>query len=240
MESSDALFEEMFQARGRRAAPDTIAFSREVNEADLDALAAPRGIAPLPITRIRSQHHMLAKILAEGRSPGEAQLMTGYSLPRISVLQADPTFQELVEYYRAQARDVFVDVQQRLASLGISSIEELQDRLEQAPEEFRTKELMELAAMTLDRAGFGPKSTVNHNVRGVVMTDETLRRIKAEAEARRAGVVREVSDGGGVIDSFSELGGAGAVQKAIEGAGPEGARPGLREEVLSLSEEGSA
>jgi len=78
-------------------------------------------------------------------------MITGYSPSRISILQADPAFAELVAYYATQAEQVYLDVHQRLAALGIASMDELQERLESDPESFKNRELMSLVELTMDR-----------------------------------------------------------------------------------------
>lgn len=141
-------------ARGRKAKPLALEVMRELQESDLDLILnpPPSGIQASPVQRMRNTHHMLARLLAEGRKGAECSLITGYTPGRISVLQSDPTFKELVEYYKDQAAAKFVDVHARLAALAISSLDELQERLEAEPEGFTKRELMELAELCLDRS----------------------------------------------------------------------------------------
>jgi hypothetical protein len=141
-------------ARGRKAAPLAIEVLRELNVQDLDLIQNPPkvGVETRPLARLRHTHHMLARLLAEGRKNEECSLITGYSPSRISILQHDPAFKELVAYYSDQTKEVYLNVHERLASVGMAAVEEIQERLEVSPKEFANRELMELAEMALDRS----------------------------------------------------------------------------------------
>ena len=82
----------------------------------------------------------------------KASVITGYTPAWISSLQKDPAFKELLAYYRDQADEVFLNVQERLAALCVTSIEELQDRMLNQPESFSHKELMMAIEITGDRS----------------------------------------------------------------------------------------
>lgn len=141
----------------------------KVRDLTVDDLMSAKGrkvnsVTP-SIAKIRDSHHALARLLAEGRKDVEISLLTGYSPSRISILKNDPAFSELVSYYKQNVSDTFVTVHERFASLSRDAAEELQSRLDETPETFDNEELMELAKLTADRTGFGPKSTnVNINV----------------------------------------------------------------------------
>lgn len=101
------------------------------------------------LTQIRHTHHQLARLLAEGKSQTEASLITGYNPSYISVLKTDPSFMELMTYYSSQGEQVFVDVFERMRSLGLSTLDELQTRLETDPDSYSLRELMEQAELML-------------------------------------------------------------------------------------------
>jgi len=111
---------------------------------------------------------------------------------RISILKKDPAFAELIEYYKTQKDEAYVNVHERLAVLGLSSVEELAERLEDAPEGFTNRELMELSALGLDRAGFAPVSKAAAPT-SAVLTVEIIDKLKSEIEARRNGTVRPLA-----------------------------------------------
>jgi hypothetical protein len=136
---------------------------------------------------------MLARLVAQGTREGEISLVTGYSLPYISNIKTDPAFGELVAYYKSQVSEVYLDVHARLAVLGLDSVDELQDRLATAPDEFTTRELMELAALGLDRAGYAPKQSQAGGSAGSVLTPEVLMSIKVEVSRRQNGTLRNLA-----------------------------------------------
>ena len=155
-------------ARGRKPAPLEMMVRRELTLADKDELENPsaRQSTTPPLLRLRNTHHMLARCLAEGRPQAEVGLITGYSPSRISILQGDPAFQELIQYYKSQVEGMYLNVHERLAALGVSTIEELQQRLEDEPEGYSNRELMELASLTLDRSVAPPKNKTQGQSQG--------------------------------------------------------------------------
>ena len=137
---------------GKRPTADiSVEIVRSLVEADLPLLAAPPPVGSVPPTLValRHTHHLLAQLLAKGHSQTEAAAISGYSISRVSILCSDPTFRELLEHYRSQKEMVFVDVMERMAALGLHSLEELQARIDEKPEEFTARELMELAELML-------------------------------------------------------------------------------------------
>ena len=139
-------------ARGRSAAALSMTVVRKIEESDLAAqAAAPRlGDSPRAVQRLRTAHHSLARLLAEGRSQQETSEITGYDPTRICILNADPAFQELVEYYKGQVEAKFLDVHERLAAVALTASEELHERLLDQPEKFTNQELRQI---TTDLAG---------------------------------------------------------------------------------------
>ena len=108
------------------------------------------------LARLRGIHHDIARLLSSGLTPAEVSATTGYSPSRISTLQNDPSFKELLAFYRDKETEVFVDVRKRLAMLGLDASAELTDRLVEKPESFTNTQLIELTKATLDRAGYNP------------------------------------------------------------------------------------
>lgn len=136
---------------------------RPLTEEDLSALEKDRGTRAPNLQRLTHRHHRLARTLAEGIEAGQAAIMCGYSVSRVSILQADPTFKELVLFYRSQVEESFLGLQERLAGLAETAADILQDRLEETPDEFDSEDLRKLVALGADRTGHGPTSTQNHN-----------------------------------------------------------------------------
>ena len=150
-------------ARGgqRPGQPLAMEYVRDLGQADLElVLNPPALLATTPaIKQIRHIHHMLARCLAEGHKQSEASLITGLSASRISILQDDPSFKELVTYYSQQVEARYLDVHARVGALGLSVVDELQDRLLDQPEGFSNGQLRELMETCLDRSfAPGPKA----------------------------------------------------------------------------------
>jgi hypothetical protein len=142
-----------------RAKPLQVEYVRELTFADIEVLRTIPSDRPLdPAVRLRSTHHALARLIAQGVKIPEAAAATGHTPARINFLiRNDRGFGELVAHYREAAKEHCVDVQARLALLGTSAAEALLERLDEAPEGFTNNELMKLAELTLDRSVAPPK-----------------------------------------------------------------------------------
>lgn len=143
----------MAPARGKRKVPIEYVVLRELNDRDMALLKDPPklGTTTPEVQRMTHRHHSLARLLAEGRSGVECSAITGHSQSRISILQDDPAFQELISFYKGQLQTVYLNVHERLAALGISCMEELQERLETNPGEFTARELKEIMESTFNK-----------------------------------------------------------------------------------------
>jgi hypothetical protein len=169
--------------RGRRGKPSTPPMLvREITEDDLPGIISSPAPPPgdQPMKRLRHTHHLAARCLAEGRSLVETSAITGYTPARLGQLKNDPTFTELMNYYQAQVETKWLNVHERLATLGIALTEELQQRLEEEPEKFTNEELRKWAETALDRSGFGPSRTQNVNVKSQSATLHLIEQIKGE------------------------------------------------------------
>lgn len=143
------------------------------------------------LARLRGIHHEIARLLATGLTPAEVSAVTGYSPSRISTLQADPSFKELLTFYSQKESEVFVDVRKRMATLGLDASAELSDRLVEKPESFTNTQLIELTKATLDRAGYNPVAkSLNANVS---VSAEELAQLRASLPTPQV-EVREVMD----------------------------------------------
>lgn len=146
-------------ARGAKAKPLALQMDRELSAEDLAALAnAPAlGSTTPDLVKLHYKHHMLARLLAEGRSHVDAGALAGYSSSRISLLQKDPAFKELLEYYKAQLDGVYVGIHERLSAIGVAAAEEIAERIETRPDALAIRELLEVMKETLDRSGATPQ-----------------------------------------------------------------------------------
>ncbi len=173
VESGMDLSTEIFRTRGRAARKVEASVVRELDSADMVLLSAERGVIKAsPIKRISERHHALARNLASGMEVGEAAILTGYDISRVSILKSDPAFKELLTFYREDAQRPYRDLHQRLSGLSMDAAEELAVRLEedmqvedQKEKKISIGQLMELTKMGADRTGFGPQSSsMNLNV----------------------------------------------------------------------------
>ncbi len=140
-------------------------FDRELTAEDIASLEdRPRGSKAPALVRISARHHRLARMLAEGFEPSAAGLACNLVGSRVAILQADPMFRELVEFYRGKVTERYLDMHERLSGVAETALDILQERLEDTPDDFDQIELMKLAAMGADRVGHGPSSTTNTNV----------------------------------------------------------------------------
>lgn len=152
--------------QGRAPIHDQVSVVRELVPADLEMLAVNRGIKAPPLHEVKDSHHALARLLAQGVKPGECSAITGYSLSRISILMADPTFCELLAIYRENQNIKHADMMDRLNTVGLAAAKVAIDRFESDPDQVDMKDVLKAVSLVADRTGHGPssKQTVNVNV----------------------------------------------------------------------------
>jgi len=236
MELSE-LLDSIPPARGRRTRL-VAEKRRDIVASDIEAMDSARPLEQVtPVQQLRHQHHLLARLLAEGKQITEAACITGYSIAYVSRLKTqDRAFRDLIDYYRSQVAEVFVDVHQRLAGLGLNTVEELQERLAEKPESFSNRELMELGELCMDRSGNGPTSTQRSVVQ--ILTTEDIERLKNEVSRRSTGKILDITPN----YSRVRVGGAGTEGTVAQDATPRAAGKGdeLSKEGGEVSVNGSA
>lgn len=164
----------------------TVEFAGDVSDVDLFRLdevpAKPHPKANSSnISRLRDTHHALARALAMGLSQAEAAEVAGYSYVRVSLLQDDPAFQELIAHYRGIKEEEFRDFHKQAASLTLDMLEELRTRFEEQTDKMGNEFLIDTVTKLADRTGHGPRTTqvnVNLDLAG-----------RIEAARKRAGLV---------------------------------------------------
>lgn len=150
---------------GRAAKPISAEMERELGLDDIESLLHERGVQAPTIVQMRERHHALARLIAEGKKPGEAAIICRYSQSRMSILLADPTFQELVAHYRELVNESFVDFQKKLAELAIDAASILQDRMEEKPDDLSEALLLRVVEVGADRTGHGPSQKTEINMK---------------------------------------------------------------------------
>lgn len=154
---------------------------RELTQADLALTKLDLGTKAPPRKKLSERHHALARILASGSSPAAAAVLTGYQLATVSTLQVDPSFKELMSFYRSNVDAQYVALHDIMAGLSKDAALVLRERLEEDPDQVSTQHIVEILKTTADRTGHGPKSTqdVNVNVSLANRLEEARRRVAA-------------------------------------------------------------
>lgn len=211
----DERMEQEIHTMTFRRPPEDISFMVERSLTSLDLAerkVTPVGSKPPALKNLRATHHRLAQLLASGMKPAEASLGTGYSLSRISILQADPAFAELLAHYSEKREEAFVDVQQRMAGVATDILEVLQERLAESPDSFSNKDLNELVKTTADRGGYSPVQKTE--TKNITISASDLLAIKEEVAKRQNGQIRK-------INQIEEAGRVKAFTRSEEPAGGE-------------------
>lgn len=172
---------------GRASKPITAEMERELGLDDVESLLTERGVEAPTIKEFRERHHALARLIAEGKKPGEAAILMRYTQSRMSVLLSDPAFQELVAHYRELVNEKFVDFQAKLAELALDAAHILQARMEDKPDDLSDALVLQIIQVGADRTGHGPSSKSEVNVK-VGLADRL-----AEATRRSQLAMRDVT-----------------------------------------------
>lgn len=170
---------DIVRTTGRAQKAITSEVLRPLGEADLAMLAHEKGSTTPPLKRLRDRHHALARLLAAGKKPGEAAAICAYDTSRVSILQNDPAFQELVKLYRQDIERTYATVHEQLAGLSLDVVAVIRERVEDDPDKIPMGTLVDIAKMAADRTGNGPKSVseVNVNVNLASRLEEARKRL---------------------------------------------------------------
>lgn len=167
---------------GRASKPFSAELERELDLDDMATLLEEKGVAAPAIAQLRERHHALARLIAEGRRPGEAAILCRYSQSRMSILLADPAFRELIAHYQTLVNEEFVDFQAKLAELALDAAGIMQSRMEETPDELSDATVLAILTIGADRTGHGPSQKTEVNIK-VGLADRlaaaTLRSVNA-------------------------------------------------------------
>jgi hypothetical protein len=152
----------------KRGAFKSLSFElvRELTPDDILRVGTGSLLSHKPLQSIRAIHHRMAQLLAQGYKAMEVAKLCSSSTSRISKLQADPAFQELLSYYNDQMTTAQIEdgerIHEKLKSAAETALDELNHRLED--EELRTAmpvgELRKIVEMGGDRTVSPPKASV--------------------------------------------------------------------------------
>lgn len=180
---SEDLQIDFFRTTGRPMLPLSAEVVGEITVADLELLGSAKGYEIPAIKRLSERHHALARAIVSGASMGEAALICGYDISRISILKNDPSFKELIAFYSEDKDRAFRDTQAKLAGIASDALDELQTRLEDSPDKIPLDKLIQLVTLGADRTGNGPSSTQTVNLNSGVA--DRLQAARERLEARR-------------------------------------------------------
>lgn len=163
--------------------------------ADLERLRAegPQKETQTPLKRLSERHHALARLLASGTRPGAASIITGINNAYISILQNDPSFKELIEFYRNEVNDEYRGMHAQLAGLGEDALEELRRRVEEEPDKIPFKTLLEVVTNVADRTGHGPSSSSKQEVNVTIGLADRLAAARKAANVAIEAQARDVT-----------------------------------------------
>lgn len=136
------------------------------------------------LKHLRHTHHRLAQLLSNGMDETVAAKLCNYSHERVWQLKQDPAFRDLLAHYTGRVDEEFSDFVTAAAGLGMDTLQELQRRLDEDPEQFSTGALMKLLETTADRTGNGPMAkNLNVNINADLGSKLKAARERAQAAA---------------------------------------------------------
>lgn len=218
--------------RGKIATEPSVTNVRALTRDDLMVLKEDRGVSKDAqgngiVQRLRDPHHRVARLIAAGLRYEEIAERTGYSYARVSTLQRDPAFQELVARYRKTVDAAFEREQDEYAKLATGNMLKaetmLAEKLEEAEEtgEFLpTKDLIAISRDAADRFGYG-KRQMNLNVN----MDFAAELEKARSRSGKARVIDGVAT---AAPRSPPASGAPATDTPVEPTAPRAAASSLR------------
>lgn len=136
---------------------------RRLEPEDL-AMLALEPVKQSSLKKIRDSHHALARVLAGGITNIDASRITGFDATYISIMKADPAFQELLAFYEEHDAGQQADLRERMMLIALDVSQEIRDRLHNDPDSFSHSEMRQLLTNLADRVGHGPSSTVHSTV----------------------------------------------------------------------------
>lgn len=154
---------DILRVNGRQEVPLTPTFVRVLNDSDIALLSVERGVQKTPSTvkRLSERHHGLARALASGMKHYQAAQMFGYHSHRVTILLNDPSFKELVIFYREHKDAEFRQVQKMMAGDLVDFVDSAHDDLIEG--KMSPGQKLEFIKGYADRTGLGPATTANHN-----------------------------------------------------------------------------
>ena len=167
---------DLIPSRGAIAEPLLMEVTRELTQDDMRRLGEAPAVGVPVVQRLRATHHRQALLLAQGKRVGEVAAIVGCTAERITQLQRDPTFSELVAYYTDQHMVTLLEDGQRLAAkiidAGEMAVDEIVDRLAdvQKRSNMPIGEVRKIAEFAMDRTVAPPKQALAQSVAPAAIT----------------------------------------------------------------------
>jgi hypothetical protein len=139
--------------------------------------------AGVALNQYRERHHAVARLIAIGATQDHIRRVTGISFRRVTILMADPSFQELVTLYREDVEKAWNRNVDQYLDLGIGNMIQTEamiaDQLEEADEAGEKLPLLTLNRLSQDRAdrfGYPKTSQVEHKHDFAALLDRAIER----------------------------------------------------------------
>ena len=120
--------------------------------------------------RFREEHHAVARMIAAGLSDSMIRQRTGRSIRRLTLLRADPSFQELIAVYSQRVEekwdenlDTFLDLGMGNMIRAEAQIAEHLDKCEDTGELLPVGVLDRISQGRADRFGYSKHTVLHHN-----------------------------------------------------------------------------
>lgn len=148
---------DLIPSRGAVAEPLALEVLRPLTARDMERLGeAPKVGVPI-LQRLRATHHRQAQLLASGKSVSETAAIVGCTPQRLTQLQADPAFSDLVAYYQDQLMAAMLSdtarLKDKIVDVGEMAVDELRERMEDDAKRraMKTGEIRRIAEFAMDR-----------------------------------------------------------------------------------------
>lgn len=156
--------------------------------ADYASIGAGNTGQDYSVKKITERHHALARAIASGLKDDEACAVVGFNKMMLFYLRRSPAFLDLIDMYRNDVNAEYAELHERFAGLTKDAIITLHERLENEPEAFSPRALLEIVKVAGDRAGYAPTTRTE-----IVTTNVTLAEKLAMARARASAYARDVT-----------------------------------------------
>ena len=134
----------------------------------------------------KEQHQAVARMLASGMTESMVRQRTGYSTRRLTLLQADPTFNELIAVFRKRIEekweanlDTYIDLGMANMIRSEAQIAEHLDKSEDTGELLPVATLDRISQGRADRFGYSKHATIHHQHDFATAMDKAIARSNA-------------------------------------------------------------